>query len=80
MESAGEKFDPYRHEALMVEEGRDDVPENTIVDVIEEGYFIKDKVLRPAKVRLSKPTRGINKLSLAKESSSQDLIKKIEVE
>ncbi|UCC19250.1 MAG: nucleotide exchange factor GrpE, partial [Promethearchaeota archaeon] len=29
MNSEGDKFDPYKHEVLLVEEGRDDLPENT---------------------------------------------------
>jgi molecular chaperone GrpE len=74
MESQGEKFDPYKHEALLVEEGRDDLPENTIVEVIERGYFMNDKVLRPAKVRISKHSKQLE------ESSLPNLIKKIEVE
>ncbi|MHA2128020.1 MAG: nucleotide exchange factor GrpE [Promethearchaeota archaeon] len=74
MESQGEKFDPYKHEALLVEEGRDDLPENTIVEVIERGYFMNDKVLRPAKVRISKHSKQLE------ESSLPTLIKKIEVE
>ncbi|MFW9820071.1 MAG: nucleotide exchange factor GrpE, partial [Candidatus Thorarchaeota archaeon] len=57
MNSEGEKFDPYKHEAVMVEEGRDDLPENTILEEITKGYFIKDKVLRPAKVKISKKSK-----------------------
>ncbi len=57
MESEGQKFDPYKHEAMMVEEGRDDLPENTIVEVLDKGYFLKSKVLRPAKVKISKKSK-----------------------
>ena len=56
MESEGHKFDPYKHEAMLVEEGRDDLPENTIVEVLDKGYYLCDKVLRPAKVKISKPS------------------------
>jgi len=54
MNSEGEKFDPYKHEAILIEEGRDDLPENTILEEISKGYYFKDKVLRPAKVKISK--------------------------
>ena len=57
MESEGQKFDPYKHEAMMVEEGRDDLPENTIIEVLDKGYFINSKVLRPAKVKISKKSK-----------------------
>jgi molecular chaperone GrpE len=57
MESEGTKFDPYKHEAMLVEENRDDVPENTIVEVLDKGYYLKDRVLRPAKVKISKRPR-----------------------
>ena len=56
----GEPFDPARHEALMqVENG--DVPENTVVAVLQNGYQYYDKVLRHAKVSVSKkPTTPVN--------------------
>jgi molecular chaperone GrpE len=53
LNSKGEKFDPYKHEVLLVEVN-DDLPENTIIEELDKGYFFKDKVLRPAKVKISK--------------------------
>ena len=53
MNSEGEKFDPYKHEALLVEE-RDDIPENTIIEEIDKGYFLNNEVLKPAGVKVSK--------------------------
>ncbi len=57
MISEGEKFDPYRHEAIMVEEGRDGLPENTIIEDLEKGYYFNNKILRPAKVKISKKSK-----------------------
>jgi len=57
MNSEGGKFDPYKHEAVLVEEGRDDLPENTILEEITKGYYLKDKILRPAKVKISKKSK-----------------------
>ncbi|MFX1566791.1 MAG: nucleotide exchange factor GrpE [Promethearchaeota archaeon] len=57
MNSEGEKFDPYKHEAILVEDGRDDLPENTILEEITKGYYIKDRILRPAKVKISKKSK-----------------------
>lgn len=53
MNCEGEKFDPYKHEAMMVEE-RKDLPENTIIEEFDNGYYFNDKILRPAKVKISK--------------------------
>jgi len=49
----GEAFDPARHDALMQVEA-DQVPENTVVQVLQDGYLYYDKVLRHAKVSVSK--------------------------
>ncbi|GAG89899.1 unnamed protein product, partial [marine sediment metagenome] len=57
MNSEGEKFDPYKHEAVIVEEGRNDLSENTILEEITKGYYLKDKILRPAKVKISKKSK-----------------------
>jgi molecular chaperone GrpE len=51
--SQGEPFDPAKHEAIM-QETTDAVPENTVVQVFQEGYLYHDKVLRHARVSVSK--------------------------
>lgn len=48
-ESAGEKFDPERHEAFDVASGTGNEPE-TVHAEIRRGYFWNDKLLRPALV------------------------------
>jgi len=49
----GEKFDPQLHE--VVGEAEVKAKESgTIVEIIEKGYKIKDKVIRPSKVKVSK--------------------------
>ena len=53
MHSEGEKFDPYNHEALMVEEN-EELPENTIIEELNKGYYLNNKILRPAGVKISK--------------------------
>jgi molecular chaperone GrpE len=49
----GEPFDPAEHDAVM-QEVTDEVPENTVVQVFQEGYRYHDKVLRHAKVSVAK--------------------------
>jgi len=51
--AAGESFDPAKHDAMMQVESAD-VPANTVVQVFQEGYLYHDKVLRHAKVGVSK--------------------------
>ena len=50
----GEKFDPELHEAL-VQNPSADVTEPTIADVIELGYMVGERMLRPAKVAVFTP-------------------------
>ena len=50
----GEKFDPELHEAL-VQNPSAEVSEPTIADVIELGYMVGDRMLRPAKVAVFAP-------------------------
>jgi molecular chaperone GrpE len=52
MNPLGEEFDPHIHEALMKEE-TEDYPSGTIIGVMQEGYWIGDRVLRPAQVRVA---------------------------
>lgn len=48
-----EKFDPNLHQAVTQIE-RDDVPPGTVVQVVQAGYTIHDRLLRPAMVAVSK--------------------------
>ena len=49
----GESFDPERHEAISVVEDDKKEP-NTVIDVIERGFTIQNRILRPAKVVVTK--------------------------
>jgi len=49
----GEPFDPAKHDAVM-QVTTADAPENTVVQVFQDGYLYHDKVLRHAKVGVSK--------------------------
>lgn len=53
-----EKFDPHKHQAMFeVEQG--DQPAGTIVQVLQSGYIIHDRLLRPALVAVAKvPTNS----------------------
>jgi molecular chaperone GrpE len=49
IDPAGEKFDPNRHQAISMVPAAD-VPANHVVSVLQKGYLINDRVLRPALV------------------------------
>ncbi len=53
LESTGEEFDPNKHEALTMEHS-DEIPENHILQEFAKGYQFKDRLLRAAKVIVSK--------------------------
>ena len=48
----GERFDPHRHQAMAAVEAEADP--NTIVSVMQKGYALHDRVLRPALVTVAK--------------------------
>ena len=52
MNAMGEVFDPNIHEALMKEEN-EEFESGQIIEVVQEGYWIGDKILRPAVVRVA---------------------------
>ncbi|MCI7291499.1 nucleotide exchange factor GrpE [Methanobrevibacter woesei] len=49
----GEKFDPFKHEALMAE-NNDDFENGYIIEELMKGYTLKDKVLKYSKVKVCK--------------------------
>ena len=49
IDPVGEKFDPNRHQAISMVPAAD-VPANHVVSVLQKGYLINDRVLRPALV------------------------------
>lgn len=64
-ESVGKPFDVEYHDALL-QMPKDDVPPHTVIEEIERGYMLNDKVLRHAKVIVSAAP------SQSPESESQD--------
>lgn len=49
----GEKFDPHRHQAISMVEA--EAEPNTVVQVLQKGYTLHERVLRPALVMVAKP-------------------------
>jgi len=48
----GEKFDPYKHEVLISENS--DKEEGVVLEELQKGYLLGDKIIRHAKVKIAK--------------------------
>ena len=53
IDPAGESFDPEKHEAMTMLPSADH-DENTVIEVLEKGYQLHDRLIRPAKVVVSR--------------------------
>ncbi|WP_333657043.1 nucleotide exchange factor GrpE [Tissierella praeacuta] len=53
IKSLGENFDPNFHHAVFMEES-DEYEEGKITEVLQKGYMLKDKVIRPSMVKVAK--------------------------
>ena len=53
VEAEGKQFDPREHEAVAVET-RDDAAEDTVTRVVQQGYSLNGRLLRPARVVVAK--------------------------
>jgi molecular chaperone GrpE len=49
----GQAFDPNFHQAIQMED-TDEAPDNTVIGELQRGYKIKDRLLRPAMVRVAR--------------------------
>jgi molecular chaperone GrpE len=52
IDPVGEKFDPHQHQAIQMIDS--DEPANTVVTVLQKGYRLHDRTLRPALVMVAK--------------------------
>ena len=53
IDAIDKEFDPSFHQAVMQEE-KEGTKENIVIEVLQKGYTYKDKVIRPAMVKVSK--------------------------
>jgi molecular chaperone GrpE len=59
IDPAGQPFDPAWHEAMVAQESAEQ-PANTVLSVIQKGYSLNGRLLRPARVIVSKAPAGSN--------------------
>ncbi len=57
IQAQGKPFDPNMHQAVM-QQPTSEVPPMTVLQVLENGYTIHDRILRPARVIVSAPAGG----------------------
>jgi molecular chaperone GrpE len=57
LKSEGQPFDPTKHEAVLTVESREHTP-GTVLNEAEKGFLFRDKILRPARVTVSKLPAG----------------------
>jgi len=57
IDPVGQPFDPAWHEAMVAQESRESAP-NTVLTVIQKGYSLNGRLLRPARVIVSKAPAG----------------------
>jgi len=52
IEACGKPFDPHLHEAMIMET-TEDVPPNTVVEELQTGFLLHDRLIRPSKVKVA---------------------------
>jgi molecular chaperone GrpE len=79
IESLGKEFDVHFHDALL-QVPRSDVPPHVVIEVVDKGYTLDDRVLRHAKVVVSTSPAGdgTDKNSDKEQSTGPDAATKIE--
>ncbi len=53
IEALGAEFDPNIHQAIKQSEATEEYPENTVCEVFQKGYQLKDRLIRPAMVAVA---------------------------
>ena len=54
----GQPFNPQLHEAMSIQESPD-LPANSVMTVFQKGYLLNDRMIRPARVVVSKEKTAI---------------------
>ena len=75
IEAKEKPFNPDYHEALLHTEN-DQVPENTIVEELQKGYLLNDRVIRTAKVKVSK--KRDNKEKILEDKNKEEKLEEVD--
>ena len=79
IDSINKKFDPNLHQAMMEVEN-DDLEEGVVVQEIQKGYMMHDRLLRPAMVGVSKKSQQKDEINSKSEIKGDDFIDEKEPE
>ncbi|MGQ9616116.1 MAG: nucleotide exchange factor GrpE [Spirochaetota bacterium] len=71
IEAVGMEFDPTLHDAIMVEES-DQYQEDTVVENLQNGYMMYNRIIRPAKVKVAKAVSSASGALNNKEAGTDD--------
>jgi molecular chaperone GrpE len=70
IEALGQPFDPARHQSIL-QEDTTDYPDGHVIAVLQKGYQLHDKVLRPAMVKIAVNERGSKPASNAQQTEEE---------
>jgi len=79
IDSVDKKFDPNLHQAMMEVEN-DDLDEGVVVQEIQSGYMMHDRLLRPAMVAVSKKSQQKSEVDTMPQTEADDLVDEKEAE
>lgn len=71
IEAVGMEFDPALHDAIMVEES-DQYQEDTVVENLQKGYMMYNRIIRPAKVKVAKAVSSTSGTSNNQNAGTDD--------
>jgi molecular chaperone GrpE len=71
IESLGKEFDVHFHDALL-QVPRSDVPPHVVIEVVDKGYMLNERVLRHAKVVVSATPEGNGSTNDASHTDGSD--------
>jgi molecular chaperone GrpE len=70
IETVGKPFDPSLHEAV-VEEENNELSHHTVIEELQRGFLLKERVIRPSKVKVSKRTVDEDKSDETNDNNSE---------
>ncbi len=70
IETVGKPFDPSLHEAV-VEEENNELSHHTVIEELQRGFLLKERVIRPSKVKVSKRTVDEEKSDETNDNNSE---------
>ena len=68
----GEQFDPFKHEVVS-KEIDETLPENSVIDVIRKGYIFREKLIRPAMVKIALKSKNTRQKDSSKTKENNKL-------